>query len=102
MGGSRAGGDQGGYFARADRDHQAPQGYERSGRGRRDCHRTGPRDLRARIVASTTFARSLHQFGRRALVDLVALIGNYAGTAALLTAFDMRLDPDQPPPLPPL
>jgi len=39
--------------------------------------------------------------GRRALVDLVALMGNYAGTAALLTAFDMQLDPGQAPPLPP-
>jgi 4-carboxymuconolactone decarboxylase len=56
----------------------------------------------ARRVMSATFARSLQQFGRRALVDLVALMGNYAGTAALLTAFDMQLDPDQPPPLPPL
>jgi 4-carboxymuconolactone decarboxylase len=54
----------------------------------------------ARRVASTTFARSLRQFGRRALVDLVALMGNYAGTAALLTAFDMQLDPNQPPLLP--
>ena len=55
----------------------------------------------ARKVASTTFARSLRRFGRRALVDLVALMGNYAGTAALLTAFDMQLDPGQEPPLPP-
>jgi 4-carboxymuconolactone decarboxylase len=55
----------------------------------------------ARKVASATFARALRQFGRRALVDLVALMGNYAGTAALLTAFDMQLDPGQPPPLPP-
>src|SRR5438094_9942668 len=55
----------------------------------------------ARKVASATFARSLRQFGRRALVDLVALIGNYAGTAALLTAFDMQLNPSQPPLLPP-
>jgi 4-carboxymuconolactone decarboxylase len=54
----------------------------------------------ARRVTSATFARSLQQFGRRALVDLVALMGNYAGTAALLTAFDMQLDPSQPPPLP--
>ena len=38
----------------------------------------------ARKVGSTTFARALRQFGRRALVDLVALIGNYAGTAAPL------------------
>jgi 4-carboxymuconolactone decarboxylase len=54
----------------------------------------------ARKVTSATFARSLQQFDRRALVDLVALMGNYAGTAALLTAFDMQLDPSQPPPLP--
>src|SRR5258707_9083104 len=31
----------------------------------------------ARKVASATFVRSLRQFGRRALVDLVALMGNY-------------------------
>jgi 4-carboxymuconolactone decarboxylase len=55
----------------------------------------------ARKVASATFARCLRHFGRRALIDLVALMGNYAGTAALLTAFDMQLDPGQPPPLPP-
>src|SRR5246500_5753723 len=35
----------------------------------------------ARKVTSVTFARSLWQFGRRALVDLVALKGNYAATA---------------------
>jgi len=56
----------------------------------------------ARRVTSATFARSLQQFGRRALVDLVALMGNYAGTAALLTAFDMQLDPGGPQPLPSL
>ena len=55
----------------------------------------------ARKVASATFARALRQFGRRPLVNLVALMGNYAGTAALLTAFDMQLDPGQQPPLPP-
>jgi 4-carboxymuconolactone decarboxylase len=50
----------------------------------------------ARKVASETFARALRHFGRRALVDLVVLMGNYAGTAALLTAFDMQLNADQP------
>jgi hypothetical protein len=50
----------------------------------------------ARKVTSATFARALRQFGRRTLVDLVALMGNYAGTAALLIAFDMQLDPSQP------
>jgi 4-carboxymuconolactone decarboxylase len=54
----------------------------------------------ARKVASETFARALQHFGPRALVDLVALMANYAGTAALLIAFDMQLDPDQPPLLP--
>ena len=54
----------------------------------------------ARKVASATFARSFRQFGRRGLVNLVALMGNYAGTAAMLTAFDMQLDPSQAPPLP--
>lgn len=55
----------------------------------------------ARHVTPATFAAALAQFGRRKLVDLVALMGNYAATAVLLTAFDMQLDPDQPPSLPP-
>jgi len=54
----------------------------------------------AKKVMPGTFARALDRFGRRALVDLVALMGNYAGTAALLTALDMQLDPGQPPLLP--
>jgi 4-carboxymuconolactone decarboxylase len=53
-----------------------------------------------RKVSSATFARALALFGRRKLVDLVALMGNYAATAALLTAFDMQLDPEQLPLLP--
>ena len=56
----------------------------------------------ARKLASATFARALRHFGRRTLVVLVALMGNYSATAALLTAFDMQLDPGQPQPLPPL
>lgn len=32
----------------------------------------------ARKVSQATYARALRQFGRRKLVDLVALIGNYA------------------------
>jgi 4-carboxymuconolactone decarboxylase len=56
----------------------------------------------ARNVSSETFARCLANFGRRQLVDLVALMGNYAATAALLTAFDMQLDPGLEPGLPKL
>jgi 4-carboxymuconolactone decarboxylase len=52
----------------------------------------------ARKVSAETYTRALRLFGRRKLVDLVALMGNYAATAALLTAFDMQLDPDQPAP----
>lgn len=48
-----------------------------------------------RMVCKATFARALKQFDRRRLVDIVALMGNYAATAALLTAFDMQLDPGQ-------
>jgi len=54
----------------------------------------------ARRVSAATFARALAQFGGRKLIDLVALMGNYAATAAMMTAFDMQLDSDQPPPLP--
>jgi 4-carboxymuconolactone decarboxylase len=53
-----------------------------------------------RRVSSATYARCLALFGRRKLVDLVALMGNYAATAALLCAFDMQLDDGVEPPLP--
>lgn len=56
--------------------------------------------FRARKVAPATFARALTQFGKRGLIDLVSLMGNYAGTAALLCAFGMQIDPDQEPLLP--
>jgi len=46
----------------------------------------------ARKVTPATYARAEKQFGRRGLVDLVSLMANYAGTAAILTAFDMQLD----------
>ncbi len=51
----------------------------------------------ARRVSPQTFARALQQFGRRKLVDLVALMGNYAATAALLTAFAMQVDAGHAP-----
>ncbi|HEY1795819.1 MAG TPA: carboxymuconolactone decarboxylase family protein [Stellaceae bacterium] len=52
-----------------------------------------------RKVSPETFARALGHFGRTGLVNLVALMGNYAATAALLTAFDMQLDDGVEPPL---
>ena len=38
------------------------------------------------------YAKALERFGVRGLVDLAALMGNYASTAAVLTVFDMQLD----------
>ena len=46
----------------------------------------------ARKVSSETYAKALKQFGVKGLIDLIALMGNYAATAALLTVFDMQLD----------
>jgi 4-carboxymuconolactone decarboxylase len=55
-----------------------------------------------RKVRSETYRQALQHFGTRELVDLAALMGNYAGTAAMLTIFDMQLDDGIEPPLPAL
>jgi 4-carboxymuconolactone decarboxylase len=52
-------------------------------------------------VASDVFARARKIFGDRELVELVLLMGSYASIAALLTTFDVQLDPRQKPLLPP-
>jgi 4-carboxymuconolactone decarboxylase len=51
-------------------------------------------------VDSATFARAKALFGPHQLVDIVLLMGNYAGTAAMLTAFDMQLPAGKKPLLP--
>ena len=51
-------------------------------------------------VTSATFAKAKDVFGPRQLVDLVMLMGNYASTAALLTAFDMQIHDGETPLLP--
>ncbi len=51
-------------------------------------------------VTPETFAKAKAQFGPHMLVDLVLLMGNYAGTAALLCAFDMQLHAGKEPLLP--
>jgi 4-carboxymuconolactone decarboxylase len=51
-------------------------------------------------VPSELFARAKELFGPHRLVDLVLLMGNYAGTAALLAAVDMQLHPGRAPLLP--
>jgi 4-carboxymuconolactone decarboxylase len=51
-------------------------------------------------VSPETFARAKTLFGPHNLVDLVLLMGNYAGTAALLAAVDMQLHTGKEPLLP--
>jgi 4-carboxymuconolactone decarboxylase len=51
-------------------------------------------------VGAAIYARAVKQFGPERLINLVALMGNYAGTAALLATFDMQLPPGQKPLLP--
>lgn len=51
-------------------------------------------------VKPETFAKAKALFGPHKLVDLVLLMGNYAGTAALLTAVDMQLHAGKKPLLP--
>jgi 4-carboxymuconolactone decarboxylase len=51
-------------------------------------------------VTSETFAKVKALFGPHKLVDLVLLMGNYASTAALLSAVDMQLHADKKPLMP--
>jgi 4-carboxymuconolactone decarboxylase len=51
-------------------------------------------------VTSQAFARVKQHFGANKLIELVMLMGNYAATAALLTAVDMQLHDGQEPLLP--
>src|SRR5262245_7365494 len=55
----------------------------------------GRQIFRDRKVTSDTFAKAKALFGANKLVELVMLMGNYAGTAVLLTAVDMQLHPGQ-------
>jgi 4-carboxymuconolactone decarboxylase len=51
-------------------------------------------------VSSETFAKAKAVFGANQLIDLVMLMGNYAGTAALLAVVDMQLHTGKKPLLP--
>jgi len=51
-------------------------------------------------VRPETFARARDTFGPHKLIDLVLLMGNYAGTAALLATVDMQLHTGKQPLLP--
>lgn len=53
-----------------------------------------------RKLGSATYARAVALFGRRGVLELAALMGNYAMTAVVLDAFDQQLHPGQKPLLP--
>jgi len=51
-------------------------------------------------VRPETFARALQLWGRQGLVNVVALMGNYAANAILLNTFDQQMNPGVTPRLP--
>jgi len=51
-------------------------------------------------VSAATFATALNLFGRQQLVDWVGLMGDYSGTAMLLTVFAQQLPPGHTSTLP--
>jgi 4-carboxymuconolactone decarboxylase len=53
-----------------------------------------------RKLGSATYARAVELFGRRGVLELAALMGNYAMTAVILDAVDQQLHPGQKPLLP--
>jgi len=57
----------------------------------------GRKLFRERKVDSETFAHALELFGPRGLLELAALMGNYAATAVMLNLVDQQLRPDQKP-----
>ncbi len=60
----------------------------------------GRQMFREHKVASELFARAREIFGEQKLIDLIANMGSYAATAAMLAAVDMQLPPDEEPLLP--
>ena len=52
------------------------------------------------FVASETYAQAVKLFGERNVMDLAGLMGDQAGNAVILTAFDQHLPPGQKPLLP--
>jgi 4-carboxymuconolactone decarboxylase len=53
-----------------------------------------------RKLSAATFARAVDLFGRRGVLELAALMGNYAMTAVILDTVDQQLHPDRKPLLP--
>jgi 4-carboxymuconolactone decarboxylase len=62
--------------------------------------RFGRELIRERRVRPETYAEALRLFGETGLVNLAALMANYALTAVMLTAFDQQLHEGRQPLLP--
>jgi 4-carboxymuconolactone decarboxylase len=62
--------------------------------------RVGRELFRSHRLSDEAYAQAHALFGTKTLVDLICLMGNYAGTALLLSAFDQQLPPDMEPTLP--
>jgi 4-carboxymuconolactone decarboxylase len=56
--------------------------------------------LGAKKLSSSTYARAIGLFGEMGLLNLMALMANYATSAIMLTAVDQQLRPDQNPLMP--
>jgi 4-carboxymuconolactone decarboxylase len=78
---------------------------------RRSCEGLGPSEsvivrfgrevFRDKKVRSETFAQAVEAFGHEGVVNLAALMGNYAMTAVILDAVDQQVHPERRPLLPP-
>jgi len=51
--------------------------------------------FRKKKLSAATFARAVELFGRRGVLELAALMGNYAMTAVILNTVDQQLHPGQ-------
>jgi 4-carboxymuconolactone decarboxylase len=56
--------------------------------------------LRTRTLRARTYARAVELFGPRGVLELAALMANYAATAIILATVDQQLHPEQRPLLP--
>jgi len=59
--------------------------------------RFGTEILRDHFVTDETFTAALGQFGEQGLVDLIGSLGNFSMLAMLLNAFQVDLQPVEPP-----
>jgi 4-carboxymuconolactone decarboxylase len=62
--------------------------------------RFGRELFREKKLRSKTFAQAVQLFGRQGVLNLAALMGNYAMTAIILNMANQQLHPDQKPLLP--